>query len=196
MYIDGAKMFEKDWDLEFLKFKNQMKSISSGSHEIVFNKDNYKFYPDYKKIKITTARKVDWVSKDFFFVHFQLFKFLPDISMFKYHGAEECISLFAAYEGISVVAVPTDLVVDKEPNISENDFLPFSLYHNYSKVIDCFKLKGDHIPGVKELMRIIDYDFSSLNYFPYPVNDIEYDFFSNLDKASEQRFHTVQNRIY
>jgi hypothetical protein len=195
MYVDGAKMFEKDWDLEFLKFKNQMKSILSGSHDIVFNKNNYKFYPDYKKIKIMKATKVNWVSKDFFFVHFELFKFLPDISMFKYHGLEELFSLFAADEGIPVVAIPTDLVVDKEPDISENDFVPFSLYHNYSKVIDCFKLKDDHIPGVKELMNIIDYDFTSLSYFPYPVNDVEYTFVSNLDMVSEKRFHVVQNEI-
>jgi len=196
MYIDGAKMFDQDWDLELLKYKDELKTIVSGNNDIVFNKDNYKFYTEYKKIKITEAKKVNWVSKDFFFINFDMFKTLPGLSMFKYYGVEEYLSLYAAQQGLSVVALPTGLLIDKEPSILENDFIAFSPYHNYSKVVDCFKSKDGSMLGIKELMKLVDYDFTSLEYFPYNTNDIEYSFFSNLDKISEQRFHLVQNRIY
>jgi hypothetical protein len=196
MYVDGAKMFQKDWDIELLKYQDQSKTILSGSHNVIFNKDNYKFYPEYKKIDITKETKVNWVSKDFFFMNFDLFRTLPDISIFKYYGVEEYLSLFAAHEGISVLAIPTNFVVDNEPSILKNDFIPFSLYHNYSKIIDCFKSKNESIPGVKELMKLIEYDFTSLEYFPYNINDVEYEFLSNVDKLAEQRFHEVANRIY
>jgi hypothetical protein len=196
MYIDGAKMFEKNWDLELLTYHDQPKTILSGNHDIAFNKDNYKFYTDYNKIKITKATKTNWLVKDFFFMPFDIFKSLPDISMFKYYGVEEYVSMYAAHEGISIVAVPTEFIVDNEPRIEENDFIPFSLYHNYPKVIDSFKLKDGSLPGVHELSKLLDYDFSRLEYFPYNRNDVDYNFVSNLDKVSEQRFHSVQKGIY
>lgn len=196
MYIDGAKMFRKDWDLELLRYQDQTKTVLSGNHDIVFNKDDYKFYADYNKIKIETATKNNWFVKDFFFMHFDLFKTFPDISIFKYYGVEEYISMYAAHKEISIVALPTGFVVDQEPRIEENDFIPFSLYHNYSKVIDCFKSKNESMPGIKELMQLVDYDFRRLEYFPYNTNDVEYNFFSNLDKVSEKRFHVVQKGIY
>ena len=127
---------------------------------------------------------------------FGLFKTLPDMSMFKYHGAEECLSLFAASKGIPVLAMRTSLFIDEEPNIIEKDFIPFAIYNNYSKIIDAFKKKDGSIDGVDKLMDIIDYDFPSLEYFPYPVNDIEYSLSTNLDKMSERRFHQVQKSIY
>jgi hypothetical protein len=195
MYIDGAKMFEKDWDSELLRYQSQTKTIMSGNHNIVFNKNNYKFYPDYSKTEIATATKNNWFVKDFFFMKFDLFESLPDISMFKHYGVDEYVSMFAAHEGISVVALPTSIMVDQEPAIEDNDFIPFSLYHNYSKIIDCFKSKEESMPGVKELMNLIDYDFRRLEYFPYNTNDVDYNFFSNLDKIAEKRFHTVQNGI-
>lgn len=196
MYIDGAKMFQKDWDTDLLKHQNQQKPILSGNHGIVFNKNNYRFYPEYNKVKIDMPTQTNWVTKDFFFMHFSIFQTLPDISVFKYHGVEEYLSMYSARHGIPVVALPTRMVDDEEPNILENDFIPFSIYHNYSKVIDSFKSKDGSLPGVKNLMGLIDYNFGSLEYFPYNVNDAEYFSFSNLDRIAEKRFHSVQKEIY
>jgi len=196
MYVDGSKMFDKNWDSELLAASSDVDVILSGNHDVVFNKGNYRFYPEYQKIKINSKTKTNWVVKDFFFVSFNLFKTLPDMSMFKYHGAEECLSLFAASKGIPVLAMPSSLVIDDEPSIMEKDFIPFAIYNHYSKIIDSFKKKEGSIGGVDQLMNIIDYDFSSLEYFPYPVNDIEYSLSTNLDKMSERRFHEVQKSIY
>lgn len=196
MYIDGSRIFKKDWDLELLKNLNSGEAMVSGNHSLVFDKDNYKFYPKYKKIRIDSATETNWAVKDFLFMSFGLFKMLPDLSIFKYYGIEEYVSVFCADKEIPIVAISTDSVADSEEDIADKDFIPFSLYHNYSKVIDCFKEKNDYIPGVEKLMMKIDYNFTSLNYFPYPSNDVEYVFMSNLDIMSERRFHDVQNRIY
>jgi hypothetical protein len=196
MYVDGAKMFEKDWDIDLIKYQDQSKTILSGNHNIVFNKNNYKFYPKYNKIKIEKLIKTNWIVKDFFFMKFEVFKNLPNISIFKYYGVEEYLSMYAAKKNISVIAVPSNFFIDKEPDISNNDFIPFSLNHNYSKIIDCFKSKNNSIIEVDELTKLIDYDFSKLEYLPYSSNDVEYIFLSNLDSIPQKRFHAIQKEIY
>lgn len=196
MYVDGAKMFEKNWDLELLMANQGKQIVLSGSNNIVFNKEEYRFYPQYFKEKINSSVETGWLVKDFFFMPFDLFKVLPDTSMFKYHGMEEFYSMFLAISGIPVVAIPSALVEDKEPSILEKDFVPFSIYHNYSKVIDSFKKRGDFVSGVDELSSITGYDFSVLKYFPYPVNDVEYNPIMNFDLMSEKRFHDTQKSLY
>ena len=196
MYVDGAKMFEKNWDLELVMRSQEKQVVLSGSNSIVFNKEKYRFYPTYFKEKIKLGIETGWLVKDFFFIPFELFKVLPDTSMFKYHGMEEYYSMFLASSGIPIVAIPSAWVVDKEPNILEKDFIPFSIYHNYAKVIDSFKKINGSVLGVDELSKITDYEFSFLEYFPYPVNDVEYNPKMNLDLMSERRFHDTQKSLY
>lgn len=196
MYVDGAKMFEKNWDLEMIMGSQGEKVVLSGSNNIVFNKEKYKFYPTYSKQKIELATETGWLVKDFFFIPFKLFKVLPDISIFKYHGMEEFYSMFLASSFIPVVAIPSAWVEDKEPDILEKDFIPFSIYHNYSKVIDSFKKRTGSILGVDKLSIITGYKFSVLKYFPYPINDVEYNQTMNLDFMSEKRFHDTQKSLY
>jgi len=196
MYVDGAKMFEKNWDLEMIRLSQKKKIILSGSNNIVFNKEKYKFYPEYSKQKIESETETGWLVKDFFFTTFELFKTFPDISIFKYHGMEEFYSIFLASSHIPVFAIPSVWVDDKEPDILEKDFIPFSIYHNYSKVIDSFKKITGSPLGVDELSKITGYEFSALRYFPYPVNDVEYNQMMNLDFMSERRFHDTQKSLY
>lgn len=196
MYVDGAKMFEKNWDLEMVMGSQGKVVALSGSNNIVFNKEKYRFYPTYSKQKIELAKETGWLVKDFFFIPFELFKTFPDISIFKYHGMEEFYSMFLASSFIPVVAIPSRWVEDKEPNILEQDFIPFSIYHNYSKVIDSFKKRTGSILGVDELSIITGYNFSALKYFPYPINDVEYNQMMNLDFMSEKRFHDTQKSLY
>lgn len=196
MYVDGAKMFEKNWDIELLIGSNEGKVVLSGSNNIIFDSKEYRFYPSYKKIETGEAIKTGWMIKDFFFISFDLLKSLPDISMFKYYGMEEVYSMFMANAGIPVVAIPSAWVVDNEPSILEKDFLPFSLYHNYNKVVDCFKKISNQFTGVGPLSTITGYDFSMLNYFPYQINDVDYNPTMNVDLMSERRFHETQKSLY
>jgi hypothetical protein len=196
MYVDGSKMFEKNWDVELVMGNSSRKVFLSGSNNIVFDKENYRFYPAYNKVKTESAVETGWVVKDFFFVPFNLFRILPNVSMFKYHGAEEVYSMFLANNNIPVIAISSLWVVDKEPGILEKDFVPFSLYHNYDRVISSFKKINVLVDGVDELSVITGYDFPMLSYFPYQINDVEYDPTMNLDLMSEKRFHDTQKSLY
>ncbi len=196
MYVDGAKMFDKNWDAELVTSGSSKELVLSGSSGIVFDKDNYKFYPQYSKVDIDSATETGWLVQDFFFLPFSLFKSLPDLSMFKYHGIEEYLSMFLANSKIPVVSIASSWVVDKEPKILDKGYLPFSIYSHYSKVIDCFKMVDGSMAGVEELSRITGYDFARLKYFPYPTNDVEYNPVMNLDLMSERRFHDTQKSLY
>jgi hypothetical protein len=196
MYVDGAKMFEKNWDAELVSQNLSGHLVLSGSNRIVFDKEVYRFYPKYDKVKTEYAIETGWLVKDFFFLSFDLLKTLPDISMFKYHGAEEYLSMFLASSKIPVVCIASSWVVDKEPNILEKGFIPFSTYHNYAKVTDAFQKRNGSITGVEEVSKITGYDFPMLRYFPYPVNDVEYNPIMNLDLMSERRFHDTQKSLY
>ncbi len=196
MYVDGSKMFEKNWDTELVYQNSLGHLVLSGSNSIVFDKQNYRFYPKYSKVKTEYPIETGWLVKDFFFVPFDLFKTFPDMSMFKYHGFEECMSMFLANCKIPIMSIASSWVVDQEPSIAEKDFVPFSIYHNYGRVIDCFKKRNETVKGVEELSEITGYDFSMLNYFPYPMNDVEYNPIMNLDLMSERRFHETQKSLY
>lgn len=196
MYVDGSKMFEKNWDVELVMGNSSRKVFLSGSNNIVFDRGNYRFYPAYNKVKTESAIETGWVVKDFFFVPFNLFRILPNVSMFKYHGAEEIYSMFLANNNIPVIAISSLWVVDREPGILEKDFVPFSLYHNYDRVISSFKKTNVLVDGVDKLSVITGYDFSMLSYFPYQINDVEYDPIMNLDLMSEKRFHDTQKSLY
>ena len=154
------------------------------------------FYPKYNKIKIDSQMETGWLVKDFFFVPFDLFQTFPDVSIFKYYGVEEYLSMFFANSKTPIISVASYWVVDKEPSILEKGFIPFSIYHNYTKIIDSFKKRNEFISGVEELSKITEYDFSMLRYFPYPINDVEYNTTMNLDLLSERRFHDTQKRLY
>lgn len=196
MYVDGAKMFEKNWDIELIMGSQAKEVVLSGSNRVIFNKEKYRFYPTYSKEKTELAVETGWLVKDFFFMPFELFKTLPDVSIFKYYGIEEFYSMFLASSDIKVIAIPSKWVTDKEPDILEQDFIPFSIYHNYAIVIDSFKKRNKLVLGVDRLSKIVDYDFSMLKYFPYPINDVEYNPRMNLDLMSEKRFHDTQKSLY
>jgi hypothetical protein len=197
LYVDGAKVFQGNWDMELVMGHGGRNVIMSGNHSILFNKDNYRFYSDYTLGDIDYTLRTNWIVKDFIFMSFDLFKSFPDISMIKYNGFEELYSLFAAHNNIEVNAIATAWVEDLEPKITEHDFIPFSVNHNYSVVIDCLKsVPGCLIPGAKELSIINGYEFSMLNYLPYQRNDIAYDPIMDIDSVGGERFHDVVKSLY
>jgi len=197
LYVDGAKVFQGNWDMELVMGHGGRNVVMSGNHSILFNKDNYRFYSDYTLGDIDHTLRTNWIVKDFIFMSFDLFKSFPDISMIKYNGFEELYSLFAAHNKIEVNAIATAWVEDLEPKIIEHDFIPFSVNHNYSIVIDCLRsIPGCLIPGAKELSIINDYEFSMLNYLPYQRNDIAYDPIMDIDSVGGERFHDVVKSLY
>lgn len=197
MYVDGAKMFQKNWDMELVMGHGGRRVVMSGNHSIVFDTTEYRFYSDYILGDIDYTLRTNWIVKDFIFMSFDLFKTFPDVSMIKYNGFEDLYSLFAAHNNIEVNAIATAWVQDHEPKITEHDFIPFSINHNYSMVIDCFKsLSGCLVDGSKELSALNGYEFERLNYLPYQRNDILYDQIMDIDSVGGERFHDVRKSLY
>ena len=191
MYVDGAVRFEPGWDLELVMGHGGRDVIISGNAGIKFHED-YRFYPAYEKIHSDVANITNWISHDFIFMKTELFKKFPDISLLKYLGLEDVYSLYAAYIGTPIQSIPSAWMRRLDKSIFENDYIPFSIKHNYNLVIDAYKGKYNaffsDLSSVARLSEIVKFDFSQLEYLPYSHNDITYDPEMEIDKMSAERF--------
>lgn len=198
MYIEGAKFFQKNWDLELTMSHNNQNIVISGNNRIEFD-NNYKFYPSYKKIKTDTALITNWIDQEFIFMSTELFKDFPDVSSLKYLGLADVYSLYCAYKQIPVQCIPSGWIKESDDSIYKKDYIPFSTKHKYNTVIDIYK-KNKNVyfedNNSSELLKsLTGFDFSKLNYLPYPQDDIEYSLEMGIDNIGEERFSQKIQRI-
>lgn len=191
MYVDGAVYFEPNWDLELVMGHGGRNVVISGNTNVRFGNE-YKFYPSYQKEPSNTANITNWVSHDFVFMTTEMFKQFPDISLLKYIGFEDVYSLYATHMNIPVQSIPTPWFKRIDGGIFENEYIPFSIKHNYELVIDIYKGKQNiffnDLLCVNKLSQAIQFDLSRLNYLPYPHNDVSYNPRMELDETSAERF--------
>lgn len=191
MYVDGAIYFQPGWDLELVMGHGGRDVIISGSAGIHFQKESH-FYPPYQSFESSTATITNWISHDFIFMDTQLFRKFPDISMLKYIGLEDIFSLYSAELDIRVQSIPSAWCKRIDGGIFSADYIPFSIKHNYDKVIDIYKQKNNEFfdgrDCVERLSSLVGFDFSTLNYLPYAHNDIVYDPDMEIDNISAERF--------
>jgi hypothetical protein len=191
MYVDGAVYFQPGWDLELVMGHGDRNVIISGSAGIHFQQES-KFYPQYQSFESGTATITNWISHDFIFMNTKLFKQFPDISMLKYLGLEDIFSLYAAHLDIRVQSIPSAWCKRIDGGMFSADYIPFSTKHNYNKVMDIYKKKSNEFFGdtscVEKLSNLVGFDFSTLNYLPYPHNDIVYDPDMDIDSFAAERF--------
>lgn len=191
MYVNGAIKFEKNWDIELVMSSCDKDVIISGNTDINFN-DEYKFYPSYEKCNISNAKVVHWINQDFVFMNSLMFKDFPSLSTLKYRGLEDVYSLYAAYKGIPVQCIPTNWCSRIDSSIFEADYVPFSVSHNYSQVIDIYNgvknMFFDDLECVKILSNLIKYDLYKLKNTPFSVNDIFYSQSMDIDGLGSERF--------
>jgi hypothetical protein len=100
--------------------------------------------------------------------------------------------LYAAHLDIRVQSIPSAWCKRIDGGIFSIDYVPFSTKHNYDRVIDIYKRKGNQFfedtSCVERLSNLVGFDFSTLNYLPYPHNDIVYDPDMEIDNISAERF--------
>jgi hypothetical protein len=198
-YIDGTKNFIKDWDNKYISLleKNQ---ILSGTSEIVFSNTDHKFFCNYEKIPAKEKKLTGWIDPSFIFTTFDIFKSLPSLETLKHNGESEILSLFCFAEGIDIFCIPYQYITYTGKDISEHDYIPFSINHNYNYVIDVFKQKGniffEEEVDIDKFEKFIGYDFSKLSHHPFPENDIEYDPATSLDDIDGKRFFGGIKSIY
>lgn len=191
MYVDGSVHFERGWDLELVMGHGGRDVVISGSAGIEFVEGS-PFYPSYKRFESSTAGITNWISHDFIFMSLQMFKSFPDVSSLKYIGLEDVFSLYAASENIPVQSIASAWCRRLDGNIFDIDYIPFSLKHNYSLVMDIYKGKSnsffEDISCSEKLGGLVGFDFKKLEYLPYHHNDIGYDPEMSLDAVSAERF--------
>jgi hypothetical protein len=199
MYVYGAISFEKDWDLKFIDLaKNE--SVVSGNKDIIFDTNNYKFYPSYIKKELQKTKNIGWINRDFVFMKTELFKKFPGLSKLKYNGFEEVLSLYAAENNVDIYAVESKAVTKLDNDFIKHDYIPFSLNHGYNNVIDIFKNKNNiffnSMYCVDLLSSKTKYSFNQLSYLPFSTDDAAYNLSMSLDSKGESRFHDVVRTIY
>lgn len=198
MYVEGAKFFEKNWDLELVMSHNDQNVVISGNNAIKFENE-YKFYPLYKKIKTDRALITNWIDQEFIFMSTKLFKDFPDISSLKYLGASDIYSLYCAYRKIPIQCIASAWIRDTDDSLLKSDYIPFSIKHKYNTVIDIYK-KNKNIYfqdlACSELLEsLIGFDFSKLSYLPYIQDDVDYSLEMAIDSVGEERFSQKINEI-
>jgi hypothetical protein len=198
MYIEGAKFFEKNWDLELVMSNNDQNIVISGNNAIEFN-DEYKFYPSYKKIKTDKALFTHWIDQEFIFMSTKLFKNFPDVSSLKYLGLADVYSLYCAYNQISIQCIPSAWIKKTDDVIHNSDYIPFSIKHKYNTVIDIYQ-KNKNIyfedTNSSELLKsLTGFSFDQLNYLPYTQDDIGYSLEMDIDSLGEEKFSQKIQKI-
>lgn len=197
--IDGSKQFTKFWDTKLIKSLGE-KEVLSGTKDIKFNSEKYKFFVNYEKEHIAQKTKTNWIDYSFIFSQFDIFKTFPLLLNLKFRGEEEVLSSYCYANGLNIFAVPSDYIIDIDKNIFEYDYIPFSINHHYNYVIDLFKEKQNVFFNtyfdVKGFEVLNNYDFSKLSYHPFTENDIEYNPNTSLDTLEGERFFGGIKSIY
>ncbi len=198
MYVEGAKFFEKNWDLELTMSSNDKDIVISGNNGIEFD-NSYKFYPSYQKVKTDKALITHWIDQEFIFMNTKLFKKFPDISLLKYLGFADVYSLYCAYKKIPVQCIPSGWINDIDGGIHKVDYIPFSIKHKYNTVIDIYKKNNniffEDFNSVDLLKDLTGFDFSKLNYLPYIQDDVGYSLDMEIDDIGEARFSQKIQKI-
>jgi hypothetical protein len=198
MYVEGAKFFEKNWDLELVMSHNNQNVVISGNNSIEFNNE-YKFYPSYNKIKTDKALITNWIDQEFIFMSTKLFKDFPDISSLKYLGFADVYSLYCAYRKIPIQCIPSAWIKDTDDSVLKSDYIPFSVKHKYNTVIDIYKKNKNiyfqDLTSPDLLASLTGFNFNNLSYLPYIQDDVEYSLTMDIDNVGEERFSQKISKI-
>jgi hypothetical protein len=191
MYIDGAIMFEKNWDLELVMGHGGRPCVLSGNALINFV-PQYKFYPNYFKAALNTTTMTNWISQDFIFMTTEMFKDFPNLSRLKHYGLEEVYSMYACSKDVPIFAIASAWCRRLDSGISGVDYVPFSLKHNYDLVTSLFVKESnaffDGLSCVDKLYSLTGFDFSKLSWLPFSHDDTSYNTAMDLDEMNETRF--------
>lgn len=197
--IQGSKTFSKDWDTELINLLDNNEVIS-GNHAIDFINENHKFFATYKKEIINKKTLTNWIDPSFIFTSFDIFKKMPSLAKLKYHGEQEVLSAYCFANNIKIFGISTNFIIELDDPIYKQDYIPFSLNHNYNYVIDMFKGKENiffnDFLNIEKFEENLKYNFSKLSYHPFPANDIEYSTETSIDDLDGERFFGGINSIY
>jgi hypothetical protein len=176
MQCGDNTLLKENWDSDFIEFVDQKNIIISGNQEYEIKNKNLYFIEKTKK-HIDMYKKVNLIDRNLLFGKVDILSKIEYPTYLKYFGEEESISLNLIKMGVEIYAAPTDYVKDDNVSLSDEEYVPFSLYHGYNTFIE----------KNKEIM----YNVYNVNLLQLPFfdDDVLYDMQkSKVDKMGGKRY--------
>jgi hypothetical protein len=162
MQVEDSLNLIQNWDQYAIDFiSNNKGSILSGNSNVVLdNKDH--FFIQATRTPSKEFNEINYIDRNFLFGLTEDFKKISYPKHLKYNGEEESISIDMLNKGIKIYNFP-DEYLSLNKNILENEYVPFSINHNYNKFVNAYK---------DEIKKYFNLDIEPL---PFEDNDVAYD---------------------
>jgi hypothetical protein len=161
-------MLSDSWDSRLMEFVGERDVVVSGhTRPNLFHKDLY--FLEKNPVWDNKFALSQYVDRNFIFAKSELLQRAQYPGEVKYYGEEELLSLNFFMNGIDVFAAPGDLYQDLEKRLIENIYCPFSLEHNYDRVVDYFSLDA-----AKQFLEYHKIDKNKMFKLPHQYNDVSY----------------------
>lgn len=163
----------KQWDLDVINYLSNNKNIIISGNEtknlIIENGMINKKYDCGN----TNYTKSNYIDRDFIFGKKEDICIIDLDTSLKYYGEEEMMFLSCFENNIDVFTSPSSLYFNKNIALSSYDYVPFSLMHNYNKII--LKIKNSKLTNhILNTLSEIKFENNDVNYDPLksPFNEV------------------------
>jgi hypothetical protein len=162
MQISDDVKLANNWDEYAIDFiSNNQNSILTGNSTVSLkNKNWFSIQPERTESK--KFNKVNYVDRNFLFGLTEDFKKINYPTYLKYNGEEEAISIDMINKGISMYNFPDEYLLINKNEFAE-DYVPFSINHNYNKFVSLYK---------DEIKKHFDLE---IDFLPFEDSDVLYD---------------------
>lgn len=152
----------QNWDEYAINFISKNKnSIITGNSTVSLSNKNW-FQLESTRTPSKKFNEINYIDRNFLFGLTEDFKKIDYPKYLKYNGEEEAISIDMLNNGIKMYNFPDEYLLINRSNIEE-EYVPFSLNHNYNKFVNLYK---------DEVKKNFGLDIEE---FPFEDNDVSYD---------------------
>lgn len=167
----------KNWDILLINFiQNKKNIILSGNNKTIIENKNL-FFINKKQEIYNDFYKNNFIDRDFIFGEIEKFFLLKYPIELKYYGEEEEMSINLINNNIDIYSIPSNYIINNSIKLENQEYVPFSLTHNYNKFIN------------KNKKYLKEYYSVNIENIPFEDNDVEYDIQkSKIDRIGGLRY--------
>lgn len=179
--LSDGMLFEKDWDKTLIDFIGDQKVVVSGLGKCSVS-HNGLFYLKADYEPSTSFSLSNFINKYFIFTKREILQLVDFPVYLKHLGQNEVLSVDFFNMGLDIISAPSSIGNMMPNNSLDSLYVPFSIKHNYNKVVEILKNNKDFL------------DYHGLNpeeifEVPYQTQDVEYDCYNNqFDKIDGRKF--------
>lgn len=175
MQISDDVLLIQNWDTEFINFLNKKTNtiLSGFGTTEPYIKNNF-----FIKLNIKNSDKFEstkFINRDFIFGLTEDILKIGYPTQLKYYGEEEQMSINTKNINLQIYSIPSDYIINNSIPLDNEQYLPFSITHNYNKFLINNNIK--------------EYYGLDIPLLPYEDNDVLYDVQkSQIDKMGGLRY--------